>query len=131
MVNVKTFPSQRNLANLSSLIFFTEVGDYRKGEILKNKCCGLNERARNVKFMQILNQLMVRRISQDFHSLLQQQSWKWEKKSWRWKTSSLFYPTLIGALHISHNTVWQDQNLTNSETFSRDLIFNTFVLPIT
>ena len=37
----------------------------------RNKCCGLNERARNVRFMQIQNQLMVHRISQDFHSLPQ------------------------------------------------------------
>ena len=39
----------------------------------RNKCFGLNERARNVRFMQIPNQLMVRRISQDFHSLPQHQ----------------------------------------------------------
>ena len=39
----------------------------------RNKCFGLNERARNVRFMQIPNQLMVRRISQDFHSLRQHQ----------------------------------------------------------
>ena len=43
----------------------------------RNKCRELNGRARNVKFMQILNQLMVHRISQDFHS----HNTRWSRKS--------------------------------------------------
>ena len=42
----------------------------------RNKCRELNGRARNVKFMQILNQLMVHRISQDFHS----HNTRWSRK---------------------------------------------------
>ena len=42
----------------------------------RNKCRELNGKARNVKFMQILNQLMVHRISQDFHS----HNTRWSRK---------------------------------------------------